>query len=320
MRTELGRHENKAGDSSADRRNKLTVVLGTRNRLDFLKQCLDSIRGKIAVDHEIIVADAGSTDGSIEYLKSLDDVRLVEDGEPIGQAKSLNRIFRQLTSEYVCWISDDNVVTEGSLDRAVQIMDQNPKIGMLGLKVKDVLGQWVSAGYIGGIWPSGILNVNQGLIRVSVLKEVDYFDEEFRDYGIDADLTTKVLLAGHQVAYTKEVVIHHYRDHETAPGAIGSESRTPKLERAHMLYSEKYERIFRTQGKRTIHQHGGVLLWRFYKSMLKVKALMRRHPAGLFRHEERDWHNVAHCAYIDKLDLWRNRNEPFYLVQEIKLN
>jgi glycosyltransferase involved in cell wall biosynthesis len=91
----------------------LSVVIGTRNRLEILKTSLHAIVGKIKTHHEIIIVDAGSADGTIEYLNRLDEVKLICDGKPIGQAQSLNRIFRTLNTKYVCWLSDDNVFQPG---------------------------------------------------------------------------------------------------------------------------------------------------------------------------------------------------------------
>jgi GT2 family glycosyltransferase len=42
-----------------------------------------------------------------------------------------------------------------------------------------------------------------------------WLDEQFCDYGIDSDLTTRILLEGYKVVYTKRAAIHHLRDHDT---------------------------------------------------------------------------------------------------------
>lgn len=296
---------------------KLSIVLGTCNRLAGLTQCLDSIRGKLPFPCQIVVVDAGSTDGSIEYVRNLDDVILIEDGEKLGQAKSLNRIFRRLQGDYVCWISDDNIVVAEKLASAVRIMDTNADIGMLSLKVKDIAGLHAKEHYIGGIWyPTRVLNVNQGLVRLSVMREVDYFDEEFRDYGIDADLATKVLLTGCKVAYTKDVVIFHNRDYEQSPGAIENSERHARLLRAKELYLRKYESIF-AQHYRRPEQRLGLLITTLYGVVQILKRVALRPSPGMFSYNERDWHNVAFSAYIDKFDLWKTRHEDYYLVQQI---
>jgi GT2 family glycosyltransferase len=218
---------------------RLTILIGTYNRLDALRLCLDSIIGKVQCPCEVVVLDAGSVDGTVEYLRQLQGVRAVFEGERNGQAASLNRTLNSTMSSYVCWISDDNVIQPGMLDVAVAVLDRKPGIGMVALKVKDVTGPSTQAPYIGGIWPSGVLNCNQGMLPTDLLKRLGGFDERFRDYGIDPDLTTRVLLAGYQVAYTRRTAIHHYRDHKI-PTWIDPEGRERRMQAAQNLYARKY--------------------------------------------------------------------------------
>ena len=109
------------------------------------------------------------------------------------------------------WISDDNEIVNGGLDAAVEILDHLPRVGMVGVKMRDVEGPSADAPYLGAVSSIGVLNVNQGMLRTPVLQAVGGFSERFRDYGIDPDLTAKVLFSGWDVAYTRVVGIHHYR-------------------------------------------------------------------------------------------------------------
>jgi len=46
----------------------LSICIYTLNARDYLRACLQSIAEHTAVPHEIIVADNGSTDGTVEML------------------------------------------------------------------------------------------------------------------------------------------------------------------------------------------------------------------------------------------------------------
>jgi len=309
----------------------LSIVIGTRNRLESLKQCLGSLLDKIKTNHEIIVTDAGSTDGTLDYLKSLSEIKLVEDGKPIGQARSLNQVFQTLDSTYTCWLSDDNVMIEGMLDLATSILDEHPDIGMVALKVKDVLGPFTDEPYIGGIAKvTDILNCNQGVIRTELLKSVGYFDETFRDYGIDSDLTTKVLLSGYKVVYTKDVAIYHYRDHAGAPGVFDIEERAQRQERGNQLYKDKYRESFKLDLQSRLRRKVGrtILGWinilfgktiknSFFSDRLIIHIRLDLKRELLFGYNLRDWRNLLRCQFISLADFWLNRNQPFYLVQYI---
>lgn len=290
----------------------LAILVGTRNRLGLLKQCLEALIGKIAVEHEIIVVDAGSTDGSVDYVRQLPDIRLVCDGEPIGQARSLNRVFRTLASKYACWISDDNVVQPGAMDLAVNILEQHSDIGMVALKVKDVMGPAQNLDYIGALWPTGILTCNQGLIRTRLLRDTGYFDEAFRDYGIDVDLTAKVLLADQKVTHTKIVAIHHYRDHQNAPGAIENDQRKARFAAAVDLYRRKYAVLLPHSLRHRLERILRQAAWFAVQVIRKLSG-----SRTVMGYTMLDWQNVFHSRYISAFDVWHNRNNPFYLVQHI---
>lgn len=296
----------------------LNVVIGTYNRLGVLKQCLDSLIGRIEAAHEIIVIDAGSTDGTRDYLKQLPDVRLVCDEGLLGQAKSLNRVFRSLRSKYVCWLSDDNVVQTGMLDQAVSILETNPNTGMVSLKVKDITGPFLSAEYVGGIWPTGVVNCNQGMLPVALLNKIGGFDEQFRDYGIDSDLTTRVLLEGYKVVYTKRVAIYHLRDHDSNSW-IDSGGRKQKMEYAKELYGQKFDALIKSQyggGYNKTEREKSfllktILLW--YR-LAKKSGISIQKWTGL---SERDWRNLFAARFISKWDFLINAKKPYYLVQSI---
>jgi GT2 family glycosyltransferase len=297
----------------------LSIVIGTYNRIDILRRCLEALMGSIKAGHEIIVVDAGSTDGTREFLKMLDGIRPVFDGELLGQAKSLNRIFRTLDSEYVCWLSDDNIVQSGALDEVVNILKKNCDIGLVGLKVRDVTGVHVGRPYLGGIWPSGILNCNQGVMPTFLLKKIGGFDEEFRDYGIDGDLTTRVLLEGYKVVLTRRIAVHHYRDHATV-NWTDNRGREDRMRKARDLYGRKFRALVEMVdggGKydrdQRLSSKGLYRITRLYdlvqKTGLSMEKWMKVGPW--------DWRNLYLARFISRLDFALNYFRPYYLVQRI---
>ena len=59
----------------------LSLVIPTYNRLPHLKECINSfVEGIGNYPYEIIIPDGGSTDGTIEYLKNVDNdnIKLIE--------------------------------------------------------------------------------------------------------------------------------------------------------------------------------------------------------------------------------------------------
>lgn len=335
---------------------KISIVIGTYNRIEQLKNCIESIFRETANEVKIYVTDAGSTDGTIEYLKSTTSDRLIPVfvGGKIGQASAYNDVFKLVDTPYVCWLSDDNVIVNKGLDTALKILEKNPSIGMVGLKVKDITGPDTDLEYLGGVWPSGVLNCNQGMLPTAVIRKVGGFDEKFKDYGIDADLTTKVLLSGYKVVYTKVVVIHHFRDHETVSW-IDKEGRKQRLQAARDFYNHKYEQLiksdFEVQYDKFKHLTSRKMLmvqdfyagqwrafakklimsdskWQYNKSKHLKSQRMRLTQEiygghwGIFANNRlgfsiRDWRNVFLGRFISDWDLIKNSLKKFYLVQHI---
>ena len=56
--------------------NKITFVLPSRNNLEFLQLAYKSIRD-LETKHEVLVLDDASTDGTQEWIKSLNDDDLI---------------------------------------------------------------------------------------------------------------------------------------------------------------------------------------------------------------------------------------------------
>ena len=93
---------------------QLSVVVGTYNRLDSLKRCVDSVFSQTRTSTVLYVTDAGSTDGTVEYLQSIASEQLVPllVGERVGQARAYNDVFKVVETPYVAWISDDNEIVK----------------------------------------------------------------------------------------------------------------------------------------------------------------------------------------------------------------
>ena len=51
---------------------KVTIIILTWNGLAYTKRCLETLRERTTFpDYEVVVVDNGSTDGTVEYLRSL---------------------------------------------------------------------------------------------------------------------------------------------------------------------------------------------------------------------------------------------------------
>ena len=90
----------------------ITVIVTVYNREKYLKQCLDSLKNQTYTNFEAIIVDDGSTDSSIEIIKSfLEDKRfkLIE-SEHIGFSAVKNIGLDNVKGKYIIFLDSDDFV------------------------------------------------------------------------------------------------------------------------------------------------------------------------------------------------------------------
>lgn len=191
----------------------ISLCIPTYNRLPYLKRCLDSIfTGFEDYPYEVVIADGGSTDGTLQYLDEIDNpnVKVIKQGELTGIVKAINLCFKQAKGEYMLNGNDDAIYFPKVLIKACELMDKEEQIGIVAPK-----DQEPRHGNLPGVtlklrlyWA---LLCKFHIFRSSVLKKINYFDENFRSYYVDDDSCLSVLKMGYTIIFTKEVGMIHYR-------------------------------------------------------------------------------------------------------------
>ncbi len=101
----------------------MKVIVGfiTFNCLKYTKLCLKSI--KCSSPYEILIVDNGSTDGTVEWLRT-QDVTLIENGQNLGVPYASNTMYdytwKNDDSNVLIVISNDNVLLPSSIDNLVK--------------------------------------------------------------------------------------------------------------------------------------------------------------------------------------------------------
>jgi hypothetical protein len=111
------------------------AVVVTLNGLPWLERCLESIRGV-----ETVVVDVGSTDGTLELVRSrFRDVELVE-VENRGLAAGWNEGIRRVGGRYVLLLNADAWLLEGALDALVAFADRHPEAAVVAPRLRNLDG------------------------------------------------------------------------------------------------------------------------------------------------------------------------------------
>ena len=224
---------------------KLSIVIICWNDLKVIKDCLRSIyEGTQRTNFEVIVSDNGSSDGSVDFIRTnFPKVRIVENRANLGFARGNNAGIAVANGEYVLILNPDTIVHEGSLDRWLEFADQHPEAGAFGCRVLNPNGSyqrsarpfptvrrlWMAALHVTGLarlsdffvggeyvgwsgdsertvdWQSGCCV----LVRGELLKQLSGFDPQFFYHYEEVDLCRRIWDSGHPILFTPRATITH---------------------------------------------------------------------------------------------------------------
>ena len=110
---------------------KFSILLPTKNRLQLLKSCINSVLEQNFNDFELIVSDNNSKDNTQKYCKSIFDSRLkyfrLNQDHPV--TFNWNNAYSKARGEYIIIIGDDDYLTKNYLAKVnEQISNQAEEI------------------------------------------------------------------------------------------------------------------------------------------------------------------------------------------------
>ena len=109
---------------------RVSLILCVKNGLPFLSEALASVAAQTYRDFEVVVQDAGSTDGSLDVLEravGIPQIDIVSEPDG-GIGDAYNRAVRRCTSAIVGTIDSDNVLEPDALERIVPFFRAQPSI------------------------------------------------------------------------------------------------------------------------------------------------------------------------------------------------
>jgi len=112
---------------------KVSIVLPNYNQAHYLPAALDGVFAQTYPHYELIVVNDGSTDDTAAVLaryQQQHDFTIVEQ-ENQGLPRALNAGFARARGEYLTWTSSDNIMLPEMLTVLVQVLDQEPTVGLV---------------------------------------------------------------------------------------------------------------------------------------------------------------------------------------------
>ncbi len=94
---------------------KISVVTPSYNQAKYIRATIDSILSQGYPNLEYIVMDGGSTDDTVEILKSYGNKIQWESKKDNGQTHAINKGFRLATGQVLAYLNSDDVYLPGTL-------------------------------------------------------------------------------------------------------------------------------------------------------------------------------------------------------------
>jgi GT2 family glycosyltransferase len=127
--------------ANADRTDDgIAIVVLTHNRVHLIAKCVEDVLQRTSDStHEIVIWDNASTDGTSEYLQTLDDprIRVIRNDKNIGMS-AYARAFRETSAPYLIELDDDVVSAPPNWDATMRdAFVRLPDVGFLAADLED---------------------------------------------------------------------------------------------------------------------------------------------------------------------------------------
>lgn len=268
-KSETSKTPNGTANSAAEAQLDLSVIIVNYKTCDVTAQAIQSVldhSGKL--DLEVIVVDNDSRDGSVKALRAaFPQVTVLATGHNGGYAWGNNIGIRQARGRFLLVLNPDAQVYDGTLERAVAYMRDNPEVGILGGHVslengmqQPTLFREVSLTKLfwGILVPNRILRRSRHfgdqryaslsrdaaqdvdvvagcfmMISRAAVDKIGMMDDRFFMYSEESEWCWRARQAGLVVRYNPEIRLMHY-------GAVSTGQTSPwksvEIAKGHILF------------------------------------------------------------------------------------
>src|SRR5579862_3118442 len=211
---------------------QISVIILNWNGKQFLEDCLGAIRRQTFRDFETILVDNGSTDGSVEYLRThFPEVKLLALPDNLGFTGGNIAGYAQASGDLVVLLNNDTEAHPSWLEEMHRASQAYPDAGSFASKMMyfdernrvencgfdmGIAGATVDLGRDepdGPMWAQArkVFGGSGGAVayRRKMLHEIGFLDPDFFMTYEDADLSFRAQLQGYGCVYVPGAIVYH---------------------------------------------------------------------------------------------------------------
>lgn len=160
--------------------SRVAVVILNWNGEKFLRKFFPEVVRYSPAETEIIIADNGSEDGSLDYVReTFPDVRIIDNHSNTGFASGYNLALKQVEADYYVLLNNDILVTPNWIPPVIELMESNPSVAACQPKILSYTEQnkFEYAGAAGGFIDRLGYPFCQGRIFQSIEVDTGQYDK-----------------------------------------------------------------------------------------------------------------------------------------------
>lgn len=112
-------------------KTRISVLIPAYNAGPYLRQALNSALNQVPPPYEVVVQDGGSTDNTLDILRSFDGRVAWISGRDSGQADALNKALARASGDVVIWLNADDLILPGALAAAAEAFEANRELAFV---------------------------------------------------------------------------------------------------------------------------------------------------------------------------------------------
>lgn len=105
---------------------KFSIITPSYNQGRFLQDCIGSVLLQTGVEFEHIIVDAGSTDETLDVLKSHPHLIWTSEKDK-GMSDGINKGFAKATGDWAMWLNCDDFLLPGALAKVAAFIARHPE-------------------------------------------------------------------------------------------------------------------------------------------------------------------------------------------------